>query len=299
MQKMIIDTDCGVDDAVAILMAVQHPEVEIVGISTVNGNVGVSQSTDNVLRLLNYVERNDIPVFRGATAPLVEPVQDASSVHGKNGLADIQLAPAPRNADGRRAPEGLRDLIASNPGVTLVTLGPLTNLALLGNLYPQTLPAIGSVVSMGGAFEEGNVTQFAEFNYFADPEAVQFVVNRDVPLTVVTWDACRSAVLSEAELTALGIPGTPVGDLVDRLQRFGIAIRERLSGSRSTLQADAVAMAVAIDPAVVQRQQQTGLVMELNRTTRRGASVKMHGDRLTAILDVDKARYAQMLSQVR
>ena len=115
----------------------------------------------------------------------------------------------------------------------------------------------------------------------------------------MTWDACRSAVLSEAELTALGIPGTPVGDLADRLQRFGISIRERLSGSRSTLQADAVAMAVAIDPAVVQRQQQTGLVMELNRTTRRGASVKMHGDRLTAILDVDKARYAQMLSQVR
>ena len=139
-KKVLIDTDCGVDDAIAIMIALASPaEVSLLGITTVSGNVALANVVDNVLRLLSYLDRTDIPVFRGASRPLVEPPHYASDVHGANGFGGVEMPPARVGEQRERAPEGIARFAYENPGLTLLTLGPLTNIARSLNLYPELL----------------------------------------------------------------------------------------------------------------------------------------------------------------
>ncbi len=298
-RKIVIDTDCGVDDAIAIMIALASPaEVSVLGITTVSGNVALDNVVDNVLRLLSFLGRSEIPVFRGASRPLVEPVHYAPDVHGANGLGGVELPPARMTEQRERAPEGLARLARENPGLTLLTLGPLTNIAIALTLYPELKDLVAEIVAMGGAVETGNVTRFAEFNFHADPEAVHSVLGAGIPLSLLTWDATLKVPHSEAELESLGMRSTASGKLVLDLQQGVLRFMEKARGVRATLLPDPLTAAWLVDPGIAGRLLSTGLRMELGQNAMRGASVTQRGSGVRLILDIDKSRFDQVLSRV-
>jgi len=298
-RKVLVDTDCGVDDAIAIMMALASPdEVSVVGITTVSGNAPLASVIDNVLRLLSFLGRTAVPVFRGASRPLVEPPHHAVDVHGRNGFGGVQL-PSPRvNEQLERAPEGIARLARENPGLTLLTLGPLTNIAIALNLYPELKGLISEIVTMGGAIETGNVTRFAEFNFHADPEAVQSVLDAGIPLSLLTWDTTLKAAHTEAELEALGMTTSASGKLVLDLQQTVFGFIEKSRGARVTMLPDPLAAAWLIHPGIAGRLVETGLRMELGQNALRGACITQRGTGVKLILDIDKAGFDRVLSRV-
>ncbi|RKX79415.1 MAG: nucleoside hydrolase [Spirochaetes bacterium] len=299
MRKIIIDTDCGVDDAVAIMMALSDKRVKVEGITTVSGNVALENVVDNVLRILSYFDRKEIPVFRGASRPLVEKVRRAEGVHGENGLGDVIL-PAPSIEERDLiAPEGLYRIACENPGITLVTLGPLTNIAIAFNLFPELASLIGDIVIMGGAVERGNITRFAEFNFFADPESAQFVFNTSVPITVIPWDPCFAVMYTEEDLINLGMEGGKAGEFFLKLQRKPIDYIEKYYGVRAVALPDPAAMACVLDSRTALRRVCGNMTLELNYTTMRGASVLSEGHRMDIILEIDKNRFTELLRQIK
>jgi purine nucleosidase len=298
-KKIVIDTDCGVDDAVAIMIALAcAEELAVVGITTVSGNVPLENVLDNVLRLLTFLDRTEIPVYRGASMPLVEKPRHATEIHGRNGLGDVEL-PLPRMREqDARAPEGIVRLARENPGLTLLTLGPLTNVAIALNLYPELPGLISEIVIMGGAIETGNVTPHAEFNFYADPESVQFVFDCGIPLSVLTWDATLTVVHTEQELAAAGFGGSASGRLFLELQRLPFNFHQKRSGTRATMLPDPLAAAYLVDRGIARRTITSGLRMELDRGERRGASVLAGGSAANIVLDVDKPGFMRILSRV-
>ncbi|MGA2614829.1 MAG: nucleoside hydrolase [Spirochaetia bacterium] len=299
MRKILIDTDCGVDDAIAIMIALASPaEVSVLGITTVSGNVPLANVVDNVLRLLSFLGRTEIPVFRGASRPLVEPPHHATDVHGANGLGGVELPPAGISEQPERAPEAIARLARQSPGLTLLTLGPLTNIAMALNLYPELKGLISEIVSMGGAVETGNVTRFAEFNFHADPEAVQSVLDAGIPLSLLTWDATLKVAHTEAELEALGMKKSSAGKLVLDLQQTVFRFIEKSRGVRATMLPDPLTAAWLVDPAIAGRLLATGLRMELGQNAMRGASVTQRGSGVKLILDIDKSGFDRILCRV-
>jgi purine nucleosidase len=294
----VIDTDCGVDDAVAIMIALASPELEVCGITTVSGNVPLDHVLENVLRLLSFLDRTDIPVYRGASLPLVERLRHATDIHGMNGLGNVELPPPRMAEQAARAPEAISRLAKENPGLTLLTLGPLTNVAIAVNLYPDLKGRIGEIVAMGGGVESGNVTPFAEFNFYADPESVQFVLDSGIPLSVLTWDATLTVVHTEEELAAAGFAGSASGRLFLELQKLPLSYFEKLHGARSTMLPDPLTVAYLVDRGIARRTIRSGLRMELDRGERRGAVVLAGGQEANIVLSVDKAGFMRILSRV-
>lgn len=299
MKRLLIDTDCGVDDAVAIMIALASPELQVTGLTTVNGNVGVGQVTENVLRLLAFLGREEIPVYRGASRPLIAGPQHAAGVHGSNGLGDVQLPETGKRAQNAGAADGLLHLARENPGLTLVALGPLTNVATALNLYPELEDLLGEIVSMGGAVGPGNVTPHAEFNYYADPEAVQVVLESRIPLIVVPWDAALKMAHSEEQIRALGLGDSKAGKLILEMHQTFFSYIEKVYGARVAMFPDPITMAYVADPAVAREQVQTDLKMEPTDSPRRGASVRKPGDRLMLITEIDKIGFQSILLGIR
>ncbi len=298
MKKILIDTDCGIDDAVAIMIALASQEVEVAGITTVSGNIDVDRVTDNVLRLLSFFRREEIPIFRGASLPLVEKQHRATGVHGKNGLGDIELPASNKKEEKMRAPEAIFELAGENPGLTIVTLGPLTNLAMAVNLYPELNELIGEIIAMGGAIEAGNVTRFAEFNFFADPEAVQFILSGGIPLTVVPWDTTLKILSTEEEINESGFERSEAGRLFLELQKVPFDYIERVYGMRAVILPDPITMAYAVDEGIARSTIIGNLQMELNYTTLRGASVPVEGERLKIVKEIDKHGFNNILLRI-
>jgi len=298
-RKVLIDTDCGVDDAIAIMLALASPqEVDVVGITTVSGNVPLESVMDNVLRLLTFAGRLDVPVHRGASMPLVEPARYATDVHGGNGLGGVQL-PAPRISEQKeRAPEGIARTARENPGLVLLTLGPLTNIAIAVNLHPELKELVGQIVAMGGAIETGNVTRFAEFNFFADPEAVQCVLDCGIPLSLLTWDATMKVMHTEKDLIDLGFRSSASGRLALDIQQVLFGFIEKMRGVRASMLPDPLAAACLIDPAIAGRILNTGLRMELGQNTMRGASITQRGSGVQVFLDIDRQAFDRLLKRV-
>jgi purine nucleosidase len=298
-KNVVIDTDCGVDDAIAIMIALASPaEVSVAGITTVSGNVPLPNVMENVLRLLSFLGRTEIPVFRGASRPLVEPPHHASDVHGKNGLGDVELPAARMTEQRERAPEGMARLARENPGLTLLTLGPLTNIAMTLNLYPELKGLIAEIVAMGGAVETGNVTRFAEFNFYADPESVQSVLDAGIPVSLLTWDATLKVAHTEAELEVLGMKKSASGRLVLDMQQVLFGYIEKWRGARATMLPDPLAAAWLVDPRIAKTLTPTGMRMELGQNAMRGASVTQRGDGVKLILDIDKSEFDRILTRV-
>ena len=299
MRRIVIDTDCGVDDAVAIAMAVAHPQLEVLGLTTVSGNVGVAQVSENVLRLLPVLGRAEIPVYRGASRPLVAQPQHAAGLHGSNGLGDVELPDAGKRLERAGAPDGLLDLARQNPGLILVALGPLTNIAIALNLYPELEDLLGRIVSMGGAVERGNVSPYAEFNFYADPEAARAVLDSQVPLTVVPWDAALKMAHTEEQIRCLGLADSKIGSLLLDMHRPLFAYVEKVYGAAMAMFPDPLTMAYVADPSLARERVRGDLKIEPTDSSRRGASVLEKGDRVTLITEIDKAGFQRLLLGVR
>ena len=224
-RKFFIDTDTATDDAVALVMALQHPDVDVLGISTVAGNCTIEQATQNALYTRDLVG-STVPVHVGADGPLMRPLQTAHHVHGKDGMGDIGLPLHSREPDSHRGVQAMIDAIMNSPGdVELVTLGPLTNLALALRLEPAIVGALKRVVTMGGtAVLPGNITPLAEFNFWVDPEAAAIVTNSGLHFEMAGWDISTAhAVIHDelaAELRSLGTLGKFAVDIQGVLREF-------------------------------------------------------------------------------
>jgi purine nucleosidase len=233
MLPIIIDCDPGVDDAIALLLAFASPELDILAITTVAGNVPLDQTQRNARRVCELGGRADIPVYAGCPRPLMQPLATAAEVHGQDGLAGLDL-PAPLMP--LQAQHGVDALIeriqsASAP-VTIATLGPLTNLAVALIKAPHLKDRIAQVVAMGGAITHGNITPSAEFNLYVDPHAAHIVVTAGLNLTLIGLDVTHTAIATPDRLAALRAVGAPIGaavaTLLDRysqhdMEQYGFA----------------------------------------------------------------------------
>ncbi len=228
--RIIIDTDPGQDDAVAILLALASPEeIEVLGITTVAGNVGLAQNTKNALKVVELSGRGEIPVFAGCPGPLRRPLVTAEHVHGKTGLDGPVLPEPAKRPEPRHGVDFIIDTLAAEPekSVTLCTLGPLTNIALALIKAPDIAPRIKGIVMMGGAyFEAGNITPAAEFNIYVDPEAADVVMRSGVPITMASLDVTHKVLSTQARLDAIRAlgnrAGAAVADMLDFSERFDL-----------------------------------------------------------------------------
>ena len=294
--KMIIDTDCGIDDAVTIISAIKYG-VNILGITTVSGNVYVDQVTDNVLRILNFMGRNDIPVFKGAHKPLISEKSTPAKIHGENGIGDVVLEKPDRIEEDIPAPYAIYKLAKDNPGVILLTLGPLTNIAMAFNLYPDLKNYVSKIVAMGGAVNVGNVTRFAEFNFFYDPEAAEFVLRLGIPMHLVPWDPVVSAPIFEEELKET-FKGKE-GELVLSMEKTVMDFVEKARGVRGIFLPDPMALATFLEPSIIKSKINTSMHMELNfGTLLRGASIIGEGHGIEIVMEVDKGKFLNFFKNI-
>lgn len=213
---VIIDTDPGLDDALAIFLAFASPELDVRGIVTVGGNVGLDTTTLNALRLATFLGRTDVPVVAGAAVPLRRPPIDAASIHGADGIGGIPLPEPASPPLGRDAIDWYVETIAAHPpgSLRILALGPLTNLARLIEQHPEAARRLGGIIAMGGAVRErGNVTPHAEFNIAADPEAAEVVVRSGIPLVLVPLDVTRKVAATAAWAADLAARGGRVARL--------------------------------------------------------------------------------------
>lgn len=204
-RKVVIDTDPGIDDAVAILLALRSPELDIAGISTVAGNIGIATTTHNAGRILALAGRADIPVISGAKGPLSRLGFDTADIHGGDGLGGVHF-PAPLRAPQQNAVAWLADLLRSEPTGTIdiLALGPLTSIAQLVRDHPDAAARLGRVIAMGGAIiEHGNIGPRSEFNIAADPEAADIVLRSGLNVTLIPLDVTRKVRATRAETERL------------------------------------------------------------------------------------------------
>jgi pyrimidine-specific ribonucleoside hydrolase len=189
MKNFILDVDTGVDDAFALLFAARHPEINLLGVTCVDGNTNLKQVVINTLKVLDAAEAGDIPVGVGATRPLIDEPRYAEYVHGADGLGDLNYPESTRTVDPRPAVELIRDLVeGSKDPVTLIPLAPLTNIALFLRSFPETAKKLERIVLMGGSASQGNATASAEFNIWHDPEAAAIVFQSGIPITMYGLD---------------------------------------------------------------------------------------------------------------
>ena len=249
---IILDCDPGHDDAIALLLAVASPEVNLLGVTTVAGNSTLDKTTLNALKVLELSGQKHIPVAAGAPRPLVRDLVIADRIHGKSGLDGPDLPDPTMKPVTSHAVDFLAETImGSDQPVTLVPVGPLTNIALLLNRYPEVFGNVSRVVSMGGAVGTGNYTPAAEFNIYVDPEAALRVYDSGVPITMIGLDVTHQALLDETHaelLRSMGRAGRFVAELLD----FFIANypRHGTEGAGAPIH-DAVAVANVIWPDLV------------------------------------------------
>lgn len=278
-RRFIIDTDPGADDAAALIMALRHPEISIEAITVVAGNVGLAQTTQNALYLVEACGKADsVPVYAGEAKPLMAASQEqAADVHGGDGLGDIGLPLHGRTpAEGHAADAIIRLVRAYPDQITLVALGPLTNIALALQQDPGIVRFIPRVVVMGGAPDGvGNTRQnpTAEYNIVADPEAADIVFRAGLPIELVGWDmSVRHGLLTLDEIDALRALGTPLAHLLVDIQKSVMAYWLRDYGYPAVCFPDPLAMAVALSPSIATLQPMQ-VEVELDGALTRGMTV--------------------------
>ncbi len=252
---VILDVDTGVDDALAILFAVRHPDIDVLGITCVAGNAPLAQVVDNTLRVLDAAEAPEIPVAAGAVRPLLEPPRSASHVHGADGLGGVALPPTTRRAEPVGAVELMRRLLLEHDEpVTLVALAPQTNLALLLRTYPEVGSRIERIVFMGGSASVGNATAVAEFNVWHDPEAAAIVLDAGVPCYMYGLDVFNHVAIERDVATILEHGDDRLGRVVGALLGHRIALSEDESAEYTGLIGDAGAICAIVDPGALRTQ---------------------------------------------
>lgn len=254
-RKIILDCDPGHDDAVAILLSLGDPGIELLGITTVGGNQTLEKVAHNARVVCTVAGVNDIPVYAGCSRPLVRPVEVAADIHGNTGMEIHNFTlpePAFPLADGHGVDFIIDTVMAAEPGtITLVPTGPLTNIALAARKEPRIVERVKEVVLMGGGYHEGNWSPVAEFNIKVDPEAAHIVFNEPWPLTMVGLDLTHQALATaevEAEIKALG---TDLGDFVVGLFGYFREAYKNAQGFDDPPVHDPCTIAYLVDPSIV------------------------------------------------
>jgi len=257
--RIIIDTDPGVDDAVAILMALASEELDVVAVTAVAGNSPLVDTARNARRLVELAQRPDVIVAAGCAEPLVPIDYVGGDVHGRDGLGDLEWDEPSVQLDPRNGVEVLRDLIMEAP-TTVVAIGPLTNLAVLAQRHPEVVSRVERLVIMGGASFHGNVTAAAEFNIWFDPEAAAEVFAQSWPITLMPLDLTHQAFLNDDDLARLRALGTEVGQrTADMLEPYA-AFHQQWYGNRNVIMHDAMAIYELLKPHAIVKQ---GVVVEV------------------------------------
>ncbi len=250
-RTLLIDTDTASDDAVAIIMALRAPEVRVVAITTVAGNVDVQQSTRNALYTAQLCG-SDVPVYTGAEKPLLRTYQNATWFHGRDGLGDHSYPPPRQSPGSLHAVDAIIDAVEANPGIVIVTLAPLTNIALAVAKMPSIAQKVGRCVIMGGApCCEGNVTPAAEYNIWVDPEAARIVLRSGLPIELVGWHLCRGeAVLNEADIARIHGFDNDLAHFAIECNSHARHAYKIQTGEDGISLPDPVAMCIALDPSI-------------------------------------------------
>lgn len=255
-KKIIIDTDPGIDDALAIVFAAHHPGLDLLGLTCVFGNVPVSLATDNALRLVELLGR-DIPVSSGAAKPmLIEPHPHPDFVHGANGFGEVEVAAPTRRALDTPAPAFIVEQVRAEPGeVTLVPIGPLTNIALALEMAPDIAEKTAGVVLMGGAaLEPGNVSPAAEANIWNDPHAAEIVFAADWPVTMVGLDATHKTTLDQSFFDRAEADSPRQGGFLNAIHQFYLDFYATRYPSRTCAAHDALAVLAVVAEELLQFQ---------------------------------------------
>jgi purine nucleosidase len=293
-RAFLIDTDVASDDAVALIMALRSPDVRVVAITSVAGNVNVRQATRNALYTVELCGAS-VPVFAGADKPLTRVHESATWFHGQDGLGDHGY-PAPRQAPGKlHAVDAIVEAVEANPGLVIITLGPLPNLALALNRKPEIAAKVGRCVVMGGApCCEGNVTPAAEYNIWVDPEAARIVMLSGLPVELVGWQTSRGeAVLNESDIARILEFNNPVARFaIECNSRAREAYKEQ-TGEDGISLPDPVAMSIALDPTIGNQWSEHFVEVETRTELTRGMTVV---DRLNVAADErNRAVWAEAL----
>jgi purine nucleosidase len=320
-KKIIFDTDPGTDDAMALMLALNSPELDIRAVTVVPGNVTAKQGLENALRMMSLANRCDIPIAAGAQHPLFQKLITAEFWHGKNGLANIELPPTKCKVDPRFGPDLIIEIVHAAPHeITLVPVGPLTNIALAIEKDPSIVPLVKEVIIMGGSISGGNVNAAAEANIYNDPEAAQIVFQAGWPLTMVGLDVGDKTLFSAKYLEQLGQTHGPMNDFIYQVAKYLVDLSAKF-GTSGTPMYDPLAVGVAIDATLVKAP-----LMHVDVETRgeftRGETVAnrhgavernvLHGDRYIiegvdpvepnakVCVEVDADRFLQMfVSRIR
>lgn len=273
---MLIDTDTASDDAVAILMALRSPEIDVKAITIVSGNMPVAQASLNARYTMELCGRPDIPVYHGADAPLNREIYRAYFFHGEDGMGNMHY-PAPTfQPQPDHAVEAIIRVTRENPGIVWVTLGPLTNIALALAQAPEIAGMVSRCVVMGGAANVvGNITPAAEYNIWCDPEAARMVFHSGVPVEMVGWELCRGeANLSEEDMRyCKETINTPLSNFAIDCNFSALAASREWLGDPGLGLPDPVAMAVALEPGLVTRSSRHYVEVECEGTFTRGMTV--------------------------
>ena len=303
IRRLLIDTDTASDDAVALVMALRSPDVAVEAVTVVSGNVSVEQGVQNALYTLELCG-SDVPVYRGAEGPLLHPLVSAQDVHGTDGMGDIGLPLSGREPEPGHAVDVLVEKINANPGgITLVTLGPLTNVALALLKDRSIAGKVQNCVMMGGTGQDpGNVTPVAEYNVWADPEAAKVVFESGMPLLMVGWDiSWKYAVFAPEDSAKLRSVGTPLaGFCVDIQATLDAWAKENTHLAGFDLP-DPMAMAVALDPTVATQTRHLFVAVETGGEWSRGQTVVDHLNvtgrepNVEVVTEVSRERFLEVL----
>jgi purine nucleosidase len=251
-QKVLIDSDPGTDDALAILLALNSPEVDVKGISIVAGNVTADMGFDDALKILSLAGRCDIAVAKGADHPLLQPLVTGTYWNGANGLGGAEAPPSKCEGDKRFGPDLIIDLVHKYPHeLVLIPIGPLTNIALAVRKDPSIAALVKGVVLMGGSISGGNVNGAAEYNIYQDPEAASIVFNAGWPLTMVGLDVTEKAAMLVSDAQKLEAQPGPIAHFTAIIARYQISVGEAAGGGAVH---DAVAVGAVIDPTLLGTQ---------------------------------------------
>jgi inosine-uridine nucleoside N-ribohydrolase len=250
-RRAIIDTDPGVDDAMALLLALNSPELKVEAITVVPGNVEAWQGLENALKIVSLAGRCDLPVAGGAQHPLNQKLITAQYWHGQNGLANVELPASKCKADAHFGPDLIIELVHKYPHeIILIPVGPLTNIALAVSKDPSIVPLVKNIVIMGGSITGGNVDGAAEANIYNDPEAASIVFNAGWMVTMVGSDVGERTIMTRKHLNELEAGHGPETDFVAKLADFYISRSEK-SGYPGAAMYDPLAVAAAVDPTLV------------------------------------------------
>lgn len=256
-KRILFDTDPGIDDACAILLALASPELSVEGLSVVHGNCSLEQGTMNALSILELANAGHIPVAKGCELPLVQPSLLAPETHGDSGLGYAKLSGSRARPIGQHAIDFLIEKILPSPGeITLVAIGPLTNIALAIRQEPRIAEAVKELIIMGGAIRhEGNTTALAEFNTYVDPHAAYIVYHAGIPITLVPLDVTYQCILTPRDVTHLQELDSPITRFVEDATRFYMEFHDEFQKIQGCVINDPLALALTFAPELCTYQE--------------------------------------------